>query len=196
MGDQRIIGDDLTRIARKKSEDLIFDLRKVDDGAVYGDNMAVIVDHQIFGLVAVPGRCGQGAVQGRTAQGGADSGHQLGGAEGLGDIIVGAGVQRLHLLFFLGSGRDDDDRQIAPLSDIADHVDAVHVGKAQIQQDQIRAPGSRQRQAVCGAACGSDFVVLGAQRGGDKVADIAFVFNQQDLMLQIHGVPPSLGSVK
>jgi hypothetical protein len=52
---------------------------------------AVRVHHEVAGL-----NCGRGALGG-AAQVGADPGQQLLDAEGLGDVVVGAGVEGFHL---------------------------------------------------------------------------------------------------
>ena len=75
------------------------------------------------------------------ADGGADAGQQLGGAEGLGDIVVGTVVQGLYLIMLMVPGGDHHHRQAGPLADGFQHLDAVHIRQAQIQHDQVGTVG-------------------------------------------------------
>ncbi len=71
------------------------------------------------------------------ANGHPQSGLQLGHAEGLGDEVVGATVERLDLAPLVAVGREHHDRHVGELPDPSADLQPVHVGQAQVQDDQI-----------------------------------------------------------
>ncbi|SMD14465.1 hypothetical protein SAMN06297251_1421 [Fulvimarina manganoxydans] len=68
----------------------------------------------------------------------ADAGEHFGDAEGLGDVIVCAGVQRLDLSALGLADGKYEDRHLRPLPDPADHFLAVDVRQAEVEDDKIR----------------------------------------------------------
>ena len=99
----------------------------------------VIVDRQRADAV-LPG-LGQvlvADVGARVADRRADAGQQFGGAEGLFHIVVRAHVQRRHLVVLVRARGDDDHRKAGPGAHLPQYLQPVHVGKAQVQNDQIR----------------------------------------------------------
>ena len=75
--------------------------------------------------------------RGRVAQRHAHARQQLAHAEGLGHVVVGAGVERGDLVALLAARGEHDDRHLAPLPQPADHLQAVHIGQAQVQNDDV-----------------------------------------------------------
>ena len=73
----------------------------------------------------------------RMAQRYPNPGQQFGGAEGLGEIIVGPRIQRFDLIALFFARRNDNDRRIGPFAQAARHIQAIQVGQAQIQNDDI-----------------------------------------------------------
>ena len=67
-----------------------------------------------------------------------DPGEKFAGAEGLADVVIGAGVERRDLVPLLASRRQDDDRDGGPLAQPTNHFEAVHVGQSQVDDDDIR----------------------------------------------------------
>ncbi len=76
-----------------------------------------------------------------------DASVQLIDAERLGDVVVGAAFERLDLLaLVVATGQDQDGgRRLSP--DSADDLDAVHVGQAEIEQDDVGTPRSQRCRA-------------------------------------------------
>ena len=110
--------------------------------SVHIDVTLVKVHHQ--GPCGEFARLGHGPVQtagSGMAQGRPHPSQQFAGAEGFRHIVVGAQVQRLHLVVFLGPGRHDDNRHLGPLADVADDLLAVHIRQAQIQQNHFGTMG-------------------------------------------------------
>ena len=85
------------------------------------------------------GRWGRalGRLVGEAAQRGPDAREELAHREGLSQVVVGAGVQRADLVSVLRAGGDHDDGHLRPAADGLHHLDAVHVGKAQVKQDDV-----------------------------------------------------------
>ncbi len=74
-------------------------------------------------------------------QGHTDAGHQFPHVEGFGQVIVGPGVKTRDLILFLTPRRDDDDGCRGPFPQTADDFQSVHVGQAQVQQNDIGIVG-------------------------------------------------------
>ena len=62
---------------------------------------------------------------------------QLADAERLGQVVVGAGVERRDLVVLAAARRQHDDRHRRPLAQVADEVDAVAVGQSEVEQHQV-----------------------------------------------------------
>ena len=73
----------------------------------------------------------------RAPQHGADASEQLLQVERLGDVIVGAELQPLHLVGLLAARRQDDDGHLARLPQHRAQIEAVEVGQRQVEHDQI-----------------------------------------------------------
>ena len=110
-------------------------------------------------------------------QGDPKPGQQLLHGEGLGEIVIGAGVQGGDLVAVLAAGGDDNDGQIAPGADFLNEGDAVHIGQAQVQQDHVGAVGQGVHQSARAGFRPVEEIVLGLQGGGDEVADSGVVLH-------------------
>ena len=81
---------------------------------------------------------GGGEVSGRGAtQQRADARQQLARREGLGQVVVGALVQRLDLVGLVGAHRQDEDRRRHPGAQLAADLDAAAVGQRQIEHHEV-----------------------------------------------------------
>jgi hypothetical protein len=106
-------------------------------------------------------------------------GHQLAHAKGLGQIIVGAGVERADLLGLVGAGRQHQHRHLGPRAQVAEHAHAVAVGQAQVQDYQVRLARAGLDQSALqriGLVHGAALVL---QRRAHEAADMRLVFHQQ-----------------
>ena len=56
----------------------------------------------------------------------------------LGQIVVGTGVERANLIRVLAARRDHDNRHARPSAYRLNHLDAIHVGQAQVEQHDAR----------------------------------------------------------
>ena len=118
------------------------------------------------------------------------AGAQFARAEGLGDVIVGAALQREHQVLLLAARGQHDDRQRARGAgdaQAAQQFDAGLAGQAPVDQHDIRR-GLRQRQQGRLGAARAEQLIPG-QRGGDQLLDRRLVFDQH--YFDAHVVTPS-----
>ena len=117
------------------------------------------------------------------AQEGLDAGGELVEVEGLGQVVVGAQAQQVHLGPHRVLGGDDDDRQVpGPLALAQAHEQAVAGDPRQheVEDDDVDAPGPDQFQGG-GRLMGPDDVVpLGGQVGGHEPGQVAVVLDDED----------------
>ena len=86
---------------------------------------------------------------GRAPQQGAKPGQQLLGMEGLGQIVVGPGVEARDLVRPGAARRQDQDRRGATFAPPAfQNRDPVNLGQAQIQHDRIIGFGVAQEMRL------------------------------------------------
>ena len=118
-----------------------------------------------------------------------DPGEQFVDAERLGDVVVGAGVERVHLVLAAGPAGQHDDRDVGPAAQAADDVDAVHVGQAEVEHDQVRVLAGGQRAARRPPSAATvDVVAPGAQVDPQRAQDLRLVVDDQD---PGHDSPPA-----
>ena len=129
------------------------------------------------------GRAARGA---RVAQRGADARQQLGDAERLLDVVIGAVVERLHLLGIAVPCRQHHHRHGAARAQLLQHQLAIHVGQAEIEQDQRRRPASRQPQPVGRRLRPLDGIAGPLQRRTQETVDLRLVVDHQHARLD-HG---------
>jgi hypothetical protein len=74
-------------------------------------------------------------------------GQQFLDPERLGHVVIGAGVERLHLVHAVGPAGQHDDRGLGPAAQPLDHLHPVQVGQAEIEDHQVGRipPGHLQR---------------------------------------------------
>ena len=106
---------------------------------------------------------------------------QLASAEGFGDVVVRAKVQRFDLVRLGGAGRQHDDGRHEFLAHIVDELAAVAVGQAQVQDDEVGQVGGEDGFAQLTGGGHIGLVAVGVQQGIDEAADGGFVFNDEDL---------------
>ena len=171
------MGEDLPGVFGQQTQQLVFDGGQMDfllppigaAAGVVNFQRAVLVDAGLLvgflGVIADP------------PQGDPKPGQQLLHGEGLGEIVIGAGVQGGDLVAVLAAGGDDNDGQIAPGADFLNEGDAVHIGQAQVQQDHVGAVGQGVHQSARAGFRPVEEIVLGLQGGGDEVADSGVVLH-------------------
>lgn len=194
--DDVVIGEDAAAVFGQQGDQLVLDLGEVD--------LLVLKEHQAAGEIngqILEGvdrlAFSHGAAQLLVmAQGGADAGQKLGGAEGLGDVIVAAAVQGQHLFLLVGPGGNDDNGHHGPFPHLLDDLDSVHIRQAQIQKDQVGKAGGDEGKAFLAGGCGEHLILVGSQRGFHEVAYAFFVFNNDNRWFKIHRFHPHSGEAR
>jgi len=105
---------------------------------------------------------------------------QLAHAERLAHVIVGAGVERGHLVGFLSSRREHEDGHLRPLAQPPDHLEPIHVGQAQIQDDQVRLTRLGGLQALLRGDRLDEAITVTPERGPEKASNLRLVLDEDD----------------
>ena len=126
-------------------------------------------------------------VAGGAAHLGADARQQLLHVEGLGDVVVGAGVHAGHLVAPAVARGEDDHRHLAlGAAPLLEHADAVHLRQADIEDDDVVGLGLAEEVALLAVEGGVDGVAGVGQRRDQLAIEIAVILDDQDA----HGLPP------
>jgi hypothetical protein len=104
---------------------------------------------------------------------------QLVDVEGLGDVVVGAGVQGVDLRGALTAPGQDDDRGRGPATQPTDDVDAIHVGEPQVEHDDVRQRLGGRGKRLPAVGGGHDVVRAGGQVDTQGTQDLGFVVNDE-----------------
>ena len=89
---------------------------------------------------------------------------QLVDPERLGHVVVGAGIERLHLLTLVAHGRDEQDRDVRPGADLACDLVARAVGEQQVEQHEVGRLECDLRECVGARPHHVDVVARGLER--------------------------------
>ena len=137
------MGQDLARVLDHRGEQPVLDRRQVDLLPADEDPALARVDLEVADGKDGLARLADGALG--VPEGHAKPGEQLADAERLGDVVVGAGVERRDLVGLLAARREHDDRHRRPFAQPPDHLEPVEVGQAEVQDDRRRAVATRPR---------------------------------------------------
>jgi hypothetical protein len=123
------------------------------------------MDQPVGGVDGVAADAGsRGWVGARQPAGdGTDPGKEFVDTEGFGDVVVGAGIEGGDLSGAVAASGEDHDRDRGPGAQLADDLDAIEVGEAQIEHDQVGVVGRGGVQRL-GAVGGGDDLVPAACR--------------------------------
>ena len=172
--DQLVLADQATGAQQQDLQQCQLACRELDDLAVEAGNAFGLVVGQAADLD--PGRVA-GAAPGQCAH----PGKELGQGEGLGQVIVGAGVEAAHAIFHAVLGGEDQHRgrHLAPAQAL-EYLDARQPGQAKVEQQQI--VGLRKQRGVgIGAIIHMIDGIAGFAQGGDQaLGNDAVVFCQKD----------------
>ena len=128
----------------------------------------------------------------RAAHDGVDAGDELVLVERLGQVVVGAEAEALHLVLDAGHAGEDQDRRL-DLGDAqrAQHLVAGHVGQVQVEQDDVVIVELAEIDALLAEVGGVDVEVLGLEHQLDALRRRAVVLDQQNphVLDPRHGSP-------
>ena len=170
-------------VSREEAEQAVLDGREMQLVPCESHHARGIVDHQVAVLEGrLSGLVRRGHV-GEVAFGGAQACQQLAHREGLGEVVVGAGIERPDLVGVPRACRHHDDGDARPRPDLADDVDPIHVGEAEVEQDHVgwvRDDGGDGRVAPGRRAV---LIVVQLESRGDEASDGRIVLHYEHARL-------------
>ena len=137
------------------------------------DGALLEVDHQLADLDhRLGGRR-------RAAQHRAQPREQLVDADRLRHVVVGAGVERRHLLVLVADRREHDHRCRGPRAQLAADVDAGAVRQHEVEDHRVRRAHRRRRERRLGGVGRLDLVAGAAQARPQRAQDLRLVVDDE-----------------
>src|SRR5215831_2161548 len=161
-------------------------MHEVGEQAIFvrGELDRIAVDGHAAGTgVEAPGAAIELAlgVTGRAAQECADARQNLLEMEGLGDVVVGAGVEALDLVAPAVAGGEDKDRHgPAGAPPRLQHRDAVHLGQADVEDHRIIGLAFAEKVALLAVEGTIDHVARIDERGRELAIEIGIVLDHEE----------------
>ena len=106
---------------------------------------------------------------------------ELGHAEGLRHEVVGAAVERLDLAALVAVGGEHHDGDIRELADAAADLEAVDVGQAKVEDDEVRSAQRDLVDGLCSRVGGEDLVAAGGQADPERLEERRIVVDDEHL---------------
>ena len=114
------------------------------------------------------------------AQQGADPGRQLLGHEGLGDVVVGAGLEPGHDVVGVVAGRDHDDGHRARAPQLPAALEAVHAREHEVDEHDVGGLLGEALEADLARSGLVDLVALVLEGEAHRGADALVVLDEED----------------
>jgi hypothetical protein len=105
---------------------------------------------------------------------------ELADGERLGDVVVGAGVERRHLVGLPAARRQHDDRHRCPFPEPSDDLDPVQIGESQIEDYEVGLARGGLDQPVLPGLGLDHAIALARERGTQEAADRRLVLDDED----------------
>ncbi len=115
-----------------------------------------------------------------AAERGAEAREELAHAERLGDVVVGAGVERRDLLALRLARGEDDDGHVGPAAEAGDHVEPGDVGESEVEDDEVGPVSGRELERDLAGAGRVDVVAARAEVRDERAQDLRFVVDDED----------------
>src|SRR5438034_7616697 len=115
-----------------------------------------------------------------SAQRDTDSRQQLADTERLGEIVVGACIQRLDLLLLIAPRRQDDDRSRVPFAQAQHDIDPIGIRQPQVEDEQIGFSRCCLYESVGAALRLENSERLRRKPRAQKTPDLRIVFDNDD----------------
>ena len=110
-----------------------------------------------------------------------DPRQQLGEVERLGDVVVGAELEAVdHVVRLVARGEHQDRREVAVLAQPLADLEAVDLGQADVEQDEVVAPRLGRGQPGAAVAGDVDVVLLAVQVDAQALGEGFLVLDEQD----------------
>ena len=111
---------------------------------------------------------------------GAEAREELVHPERLGDVVVGALVEGVDLGGLLVTGRQHDHRDARPRTEPAEHVDAVHPGEAEVEDDDVGVVLCRGGQPFLAGGRHVHLVAVGPEADGQGPREADLVVDHEE----------------
>ena len=180
------MGQDFPSVRHQRAQQLVFGWRQLHLAFPDGDQAPAQVNGQLPGSEhRLPGW------RGRTTQRRPHARQQLAHAKRFRDVVVGPGIQGCDLGPLLLLHRHDDDRYLRPFAQQPRHLDSIHVGQTQVEDDQIGPMGSGRRQGLLPIHGLEHAIAMGVERCAQEAANRRLIVHHQDARSTIgHDVSP------
>ncbi len=110
-----------------------------------------------------------------------DAGQELDEAEGLREVVVGAGVEPLDARLHLAPGREHQDRRPVPLGpQAAQELEAVEAREHDVEDDEVVGPARGPLEPVRPGLRDVDPVALGLEATLDEPGDLGVALDDED----------------
>src|SRR5262249_52199301 len=126
----------------------------------------------------------------RPPGGGPHPGEKFVHAEGLGDVVVRARVQRLHLVGAVSAAGQDDDGRAGPAAQPADYLHPVQVRQAEVEDHQVRRAVAGPLQRLPAGGGRVHLVAAHPQVDPQRAQDLRLVVDYQNAG-HVASLPPS-----
>ncbi len=176
MGEQAAVG------AQQRLEEVVLAGGEVHGGAADAHLVALHVERdRADGDDRGETLLGAAAAQCRT-----DAGQELADGEGFFHVVVGAGVQCCDLVGLAVAGGEHDHGNRVEGAQPREDLDAVEVGQAEIEQDEVGGAAGGEAEAFAGVLGLEELVARGTQGRFEKAVDLGLVVDGEDCS-QCHG---------
>ncbi len=116
-----------------------------------------------------------------AAQAGADTGDELLRLEGLGDVVIRAGLKAQHDVDGVRLRGKHDDRHRRGAADGAADIHAVHAGEHKVEQNEVRLVVLKGRYGLRAVGHGNGLKPLRFQDDSEHFRDCRIIVNDQNL---------------
>src|SRR5262245_9085120 len=166
-----LVGQELAGVGHEGFQERVLSLGQVDRSPVERDEATAQVDLEI--ARADDRRGGVAAVA--PPEGGPQTGEHFLDPEGLRDVVVGPRVQRRHLVGLAVPDREHDDRDLRERADTPDHLGAVQVGKAEVQEQELGSDLGGRHDRLAAGADRAHLVAVRLQARPHRAPDLGLV---------------------
>ena len=116
----------------------------------------------------------------RAAKRRANACQQFFHSERLRNVIIGAGIERTHFVFFRAAHGQNDDRDTRAGAYFAAGLEAVHSRHIHIENDEIRPLAAHRRESHLAVFSFENRVALRGKRGAHHAPDLRFVIDHEN----------------
>lgn len=176
----KLVRQYLVGVVCQQAQELILDRRQMQFLAIHRGDAGIKIDMQLAGIERALGDNAARLRIRKAPERRANAREQLLDRKRLGQIVVGTGIERADFVRVLAARRDHDNRHARPCAHRLHHLDAVHIGQAQIEQHNARRLRRGGGDSGMGGLHSHMAQAVSLERGNNKIADGGVVLNDQD----------------